>query len=112
MFKDKKVWISNLVLFILILAMDICLLCFKDLPYIFKTSASVLFVILGIVNFIFVFKLDQRKSLYKYFMLLGLVFACLGDIVLIDYFIYGAILFAIGHIFFFVSYSILNKINF
>lgn len=111
MFKDKKVWISNLVMFILILAMDICLLCFKNLPYIFKTTASVLFVILGIINFIFVFKLDQRKSLFKYFMLLGLVFACLGDIVLIDYFIYGAMLFAIGHVFFFVSYSILNKIN-
>ena len=111
MFKDKKVWISNLVMFILILAMDICLLCFKNLPYIFKTTASVLFVILGIINFIFVCKLDQRKSLFKYFMLLGLVFACLGDIVLIDYFIYGAMLFAIGHVFFFVSYSILNKIN-
>ena len=111
MFKDKKVWISNLVMFILILAMDICLLCFKNLPYIFKTTASVLFVILGIINFIFIFKLEQRNKLFKYFMLLGLVFACLGDIVLIDYFIYGAILFAIGHVFFFVAYSILHKIN-
>lgn len=30
---------------------------------------------------------------------------------LIDYFMIGAILFAIGHIFFFVSYSLLHKLN-
>ena len=110
MFKDKKVWIINLVLFLITIAIDVCFIVL-GMPYIFKTISSVLFVILGIINFIFIFKLEQRNKLFKYFMLLGLVFACLGDIVLIDYFIYGAILFAIGHVFFFVAYSILHKIN-
>lgn len=110
MFKDKKVWIINLVLFLITIATDVCFIVL-GMPYIFKTISSVLFVILGIINFIFIFKLEQRNKLFKHFMLLGLVFACLGDIVLIDYFIYGAILFAIGHVFFFVAYSILHKIN-
>ena len=42
-------------------------------------------------------------------MMIGLVFAFGGDIFLIDYFIIGAILFAIGHIFFFISYLMLTK---
>ena len=112
MFKDKKVWIINLVLFLITIATDVCFIVL-GMPYIFKTISSVLFVILGIINFIFIFKLEQRNKLFKYFMLLGLVFACLGDILLIDpkLFIHGAIFFAIGHVFFFVAYSILHRIN-
>ena len=109
MFKDKKVVLINLALFLLTFSIDICFIMLGT-PYIYKTIASVLFVITGIVNLIFVWKMEQRNKWFKYIMLAGLIFACLGDIVLIDYFIYGAILFAIGHVFFFASYCLLEKI--
>ena len=109
-FKNKTLLILNVVFFVAILVFDILLLCFRE-PYIYKTIPSVLFVLCGVLNFIYVFKLEQRNKVFKYSMLIGLIFACLGDIVLIDYFVIGAILFAIGHIFFFISYSVLQKIK-
>ena len=111
MFKDKKVVLINLALFFVTLAFDICLLMLGE-PYIYKTNASVLFVITGIINMIFVWKMEQRNKIFKFIMLTGLVFACIGDILLIDadLFIYGAISFAIGHVFFFASYCLLEKI--
>ena len=110
LFKNKTLLILNVVFFVAILVFDILLLCFRE-PYIYKTIPSVLFVLCGVLNFIYVFKLEQRNKVFKYLMLIGLIFACLGDIVLIDYFVIGAILFAIGHIFFFISYSVLQKIK-
>ena len=108
--KNKTLLILNVGFFVAILVFDILLLCFRE-PYIYKTIPSVLFVLCGVLNFIYVFKLEQRNKVFKYLMLIGLIFACLGDIVLIDYFVIGAILFAIGHIFFFISYSVLQKIK-
>ena len=110
LFKNKTLLILNVVFFVAILVFDILLLCFRE-PYIYKTIPSVLFVLCGVLNFIYVFKLEQRNKVFKYLMLIGLIFACLGDIVLIDYFVIGAILFAIGHIFFFISYIVLQKIK-
>ncbi len=111
MFKDKKVVWINFALFLLTMSIDICLILLGT-PYIYKTIASALFVITGIVNMIFIWKLDQRDKNFKFIMLTGLIFACIGDILLIeaDLFIYGAISFAIGHIFFFASYCLLEKI--
>lgn len=101
----------NLVLAVAIIAVDIAFIVLGQ-PYIYKTTASVLFVVLGLLNFIFAFFMGKERSkLFKYFMLTALVFACLGDIVLIEHFIEGAILFAIGHVFFFVSYSMLHKLS-
>ncbi len=110
--KRKTLLWTNLFFALLIIAFDVLYIVFQNQPYIYKTTASVLFVVLGVVNFIFAFFMGkERNRLFKYFMLTALVFACLGDILLIDYFIVGAILFAIGHIFFFVSYSLLHKIH-
>lgn len=81
-------------------------------PYIFKTFASLVFVFGGLVNLIYVLKQKTEYGeypKYKWFMMIGLVFACLGDILLIDYFIIGAGLFAIGHIWYTISYCSLKK---
>ena len=110
--ENKTLLTLNVILILAIISMDICYINIPEQPYIYKTLASVLFVILGAINFAFVYKrTDQRSPLFKYFMLIGLVFACLGDILLIDFFIIGAILFAVGHIFFFISYCMLHKPN-
>lgn len=111
-FEDKKLLIANILFFVVTFAFDIGLLITRN-GYVFKTIASVLFVICGLVNFIVVYKHEKNSKLYGWFMLTGLVFACAGDILLIEssLFIYGAISFAIGHVFFFVAYSTLYKIN-
>lgn len=109
--KRKALFWLNLFFAVAIIAVDIAFIVLGQ-PYIYKTTASVLFVGLGLLNFVFAFFMGkERNKLFKYFMLTALIFACLGDIVLIDYFMIGAILFAIGHIFFFVSYSMLYKLN-
>ncbi len=107
--ENKKLFIINIVLAVVIIAMDICLICVGE-PYIFKVLASVFFVVMGAVNFAFILmEKSERKPLFKYLMLVGLIFACLGDIILISNFVVGAVLFAIGHIFFFAGYSVLVK---
>lgn len=78
--------------------------------YTFKTIASCTFVLCAVVNFalIFAFRAVTNK-MFMIFMLIGQVFACLGDIVLIEFFEIGAILFAVGHVFYFVAYCFLKK---
>lgn len=79
-------------------------------PYILKTISSVLFVLCGLFNLVFCLKNNNIKNLkFLIFMFVGLFFAMLGDILLIDFFIVGAVLFAIGHVFFFVAFCMLSK---
>ena len=87
---------------------------FTNNPYIFKTIPSVLFVIGGTINLIFAKKEGFKNSKLQYFsifMLIGLIFAMLGDILLIDFFVIGAAIFAIGHIMFFIAYLQLSKLS-
>lgn len=82
-------------------------------PYIVKTIPSILFVLSGLFNFIYAYKFANKNTTYikfAIFMLCGLFFAMLGDILLIDFFTVGAILFAIGHILFFIAFCFVNKI--
>ncbi len=76
-----------------------------------KSVTSALFVVLGAVNLFFAAKFKVLNLKFGIFMLCGLVFAMLGDIVLNIHFIGGAILFAVGHVFFFVSYCFLAKVH-
>ena len=49
--------------------------------------------------------------MFAIWLFVGLVFAFLGDVLLEIEFIVGAALFALGHVFFFISYCFLSKIN-
>ena len=111
-FENKKVLFLNILFFVVTFIFDICLLVTYN-RYVFKTISSALFVVCGTVNFILAYKLEKRSKSFNYLMLTGLVFACVGDILLIEpsLFIYGAISFAIGHVFFLAAYSTLYKIN-
>ena len=73
-----------------------------------KGITSALFLLLGILFFIPVF-LKKKKLRFPIFMLVGLVFTMVADIVLNIHFIAGAILFAVGHIFYAVSYYQLKQ---
>jgi len=94
--------------------MAILLIC-ADIAYILvgtlliKSIASLIFVTIGFVNLIYLLKVKKQKSLSTYLLFIGLCFACLGDVFLEIEFIVGAILFAVGHVFYFISYCNLQK---
>ncbi len=114
MFKNKDFIVYFNIAFLILAFTSDLLYMYLGHPYIFKTFASCVFVVGGAVNLIFcaVNKKDHsRKPLYKYFMMTGLVFAMLGDILLIDNFTLGAILFAIGHIWFTVAFCYIDGVR-
>ena len=103
----KKIKIFNVMMAVLLIIADIFYII--DGRLLTKTIASLLFVVLGFVNLIYLLRVKQKKSTSAYLMFIGLCFACLGDIFLEIQFIVGAILFAIGHVFYFVSYCKIIK---
>lgn len=81
-------------------------------PYILKTISSVLFVLCGLFNLLYCVKTKMISNLkFMVFMFAGLFFAMLGDILLIDFFVVGALLFGIGHILFLAGFCMLSKIH-
>lgn len=111
---NKIFKILNIILISLILIGDILYICaeqnllkINDLAT--KSITSILFVTLGIINCIFSFKKDNK--IFFILMLTGLFFAMLGDILLEIEFIVGALLFAIGHVFYYSAYTSLQKFN-
>lgn len=111
--KVRNLYIMNAIFAVLIAAADILYIYNPNQGYIYKTIASGLFLVLGVLNFILLFKDFKTKNLklYALFNVIALIFCFLGDILLIDYFIVGAILFGLGHVFFIISFSFLQKFN-
>ncbi len=103
----KKINIFNLIMAILLICADIAYILVGTL--LIKSIASLIFVAIGFVNLIYLLKVKKQKSLSAYLLFIGLCFACLGDVFLEIEFIVGAILFAVGHVFYFISYCKLQK---
>lgn len=104
----------NIIFFICAVVSDALYMFINCSQYITKTIASAIFVIGGLVNLIYVLNNKENFSehkYFKYFMFLGLVSAFLGDILLIDYFTLGVAFFALGHVFYFVSFCTIQKIH-
>ena len=74
-----------------------------------KSITSLLFVALGGINLFFAIKNKSPLKKFCIIMAIGLFFAMHGDIVLEIEFIIGALLFATGHIFYFVAYCNVQK---
>lgn len=103
----KKIFITNLILLFFIVTLDILYMCLGGL--LIKGITSAIFVFTGGVNLYYVLNTDKHNVKFCYILLIGLIFAMLGDIFLNIEFIIGAILFAIGHVFFFISYCTIEK---
>ena len=101
--------IINLIFSLLIIAGDVLYITLGGLYL--KAMTSVLFVLLGAINLIYVIKYKYTNSKFAILLIVGLFFAMLGDIVLNLNFIGGAILFAIGHVMFFISYMFIKKLK-
>jgi len=104
---NKPFKFLNIILIALILIGDLFYITIGGL--IIKSITSLLFVALGVVNFIYAKKSQTPNNKFCTLMLLGLIFAMLGDILLEIEFIVGAALFAIGHVFYFGAYTSLKK---
>lgn len=105
----KKILFFNLILSVLILTGDVFYILYDKLWI--KSITSIGFVLIALINFIYLLNSNKTNLMFAIFMLTGLTFAMLGDIFLEIEFIIGAILFAIGHVFYFVAYTRLVKFN-
>ena len=109
--KDKKILTLILVNIFFLVATIVTDILYIKLgnAYVYKTIASATFVLCSLTNLILIkaFKYDHNKK-FVLFLFLGQIFAFGGDILLIDYFVIGATSFAIGHIFYFISYCCLK----
>lgn len=103
----KTQLITNILLAIMIIIGDIFFILNLDL--LTKSITSALFVTLGVVNLFFAIKEKTPAKKFCIIMVIGLFFAMLGDIILEIEFIIGALLFAAGHVFYFVAYCTLQK---
>ena len=74
-----------------------------------KSLTSSGFVITGLINLLFAFSSRAEKKLFSGLMASGLLLCMIGDVVINLEFIPGALIFAIGHIFYFGAYCGLIK---
>lgn len=111
--KNKRIW-QNALLCIAVLALGWIFLYSQfwgwrsDVRRAFKAAAGVMFVAACAWNVFVIGKAGKKPDRSQLFILLGQVFACLGDIVINYEFAAGAALFAVGHIGFFVSFCFLG----
>ena len=107
--KNKKIFMMlNLML---ILGLVMSAICYAELGSLeIKSVTSMFFVLLGIANLIYSITMKSNIK-FSVFMVCGLSFSMMGDIVLEIYFMAGAILFAVGHILYFVAYCFYKKLH-
>ena len=104
--KQHLIWPLNIALMMGVLLGDIAYITLGGT--LIKGLTSMLFVVLGLTNLIYL--VWQKRTLrFPIILTVGLIFAMLGDILLNIHFITGAIFFAIGHVWFFVAYTMLIK---
>ncbi|MBO5022322.1 MAG: lysoplasmalogenase [Clostridia bacterium] len=103
----KQFFIFNIILALLVLVGDAFYISYGHLWLKSITSAG--FVLIGLINLVYAIISKKINLKYAIIMFIGLVFAMLGDILLEINFMIGAILFAIGHIFFFISYCFIAR---
>ena len=103
----EKVLFLNVLMMLVVVALDLVYATMGGLWL--KAVASASFVLLGVFNLIFAFKLKANNKKFCITMVVALFVAMLGDIVLNINFLIGAIIFAVGHVFYFVSYCFVSK---
>ena len=74
-----------------------------------KTLTSISFALIGLVGMIYALKTKSKCSKYSIYMFVGLTLAMIGDVVINLEFMSGAIIFALGHVFYFIAYTYLSK---
>ena len=103
----KLVLPLNIIFFGLSLACDTALIITHLYPI--KITASVFFMLAATVNLIYALKYFPDKKLPSVILTVGVFFAMSADIAINLNFIAGAAIFALGHICYFIAYSLMQK---
>ncbi len=98
----------NLLMLVLILGMDVVYMTAGGLGA--KAVTSILFVITGLINLACCVK-NKTDLKFPLWMVIALTAAMLGDILLGINFYLGTAVFAVGHVFYFVSYCMLIRFS-
>lgn len=98
----KTFTILNAVLIAATLISSICYYQFGGIER--KGLTAFGFVLVGAVNLIYAIKSKVGNLRFPLLMAMGLLFSMIGDVVLNLSFIPGALIFAVGHIFYFAAY--------
>ena len=107
--KNKGIFALNLVLAVLV---QVAMVWYLDCGGLWRKGlTSFGFVLLGVLNLAYLIAGRKRSLRFPWILVVGLVFAMLGDIVLNVNFIGSALLFAVGHIFYVISYAQLQRIG-
>lgn len=104
---SKKIITINILLMLGIIIGDVFYILFGGLWL--KGLTSLLFALLGLINFIYTRKQGLGFSRFGLLITLALFICFVADIVLNLNFILGAIIFAIGHLSYIFAYSNLQK---
>ncbi len=103
----KLVLPLNIIFLGLSLVFDIALMITHLYPL--KVTASVLFMLAGAVNLIYALIYFPDKKVSSITLTVGVFFALCADIAINLNFIAGAAIFALGHICYFIAYSVIQK---
>ena len=103
----KLVLPLNIIFLGLSLACDTALIITHLYPI--KITASVFFMLAATVNLIYALKYFPDKKLPSVILTVGVFFAMSADIAINLNFIAGAAIFALGHICYFIAYSLIQK---
>ena len=106
----KKFLLINLMIFLPVLVGDMFFIKTGELWVKSVTSAG--FVLLGLINLIYALKTQTNNKKFAIILFVGLVFGMLGDILLEIEFITGAVIFAVGHVMYFIAYCFLQKFDY
>ncbi len=79
--------------------------------FIFKLVASGGFMLLGLINSAFALKTNAENKKFYIGLFAGLLFCFLGDAFIDFNFIGGAVIFAVGHIFFTLTFCLIQKLK-
>ncbi|WP_455715528.1 lysoplasmalogenase [Anaerosporobacter sp.] len=104
----KQFVLANIIMLALILTFDVCYMVTSGLS--FKAVASIMFVVTGLINLMYCFK-NKTNLKFPIWMIVALAAAMLGDILLNYNFYLGTAVFAVAHIFYFISYCMFEKMN-
>lgn len=104
---EKRVLKVNYALLVLLLLFTVSDNIFNIL--LLKWSASTCFVVLAFVNFFYTKKAKPEKTKAALCMLLGMILAMGGDVSINYNFVVGAAVFALGHVFYLITYCVIER---
>ena len=108
----KAIYLLNALLFAAMVALDVLLIL--DPSLLLKSLSSACFAAAALINLAYAIKCGAKKT-FPILMFLGCLFAMTGDIVIYNsepaWFMSGAALFAIAHVFYVAAYFVLYKFH-